>query len=44
LKRKDGDVFVWKKHELPATGERLVELEKVQEELKEILQMGGPGN
>jgi hypothetical protein len=44
LKRKDGDVFVWKKDELPATEERLVELEKVREELKEIVEMGGPGN
>jgi hypothetical protein len=44
LKRKDGDVFVWKKHELPATGERLAELENVREELKEILEMNGPGN
>jgi hypothetical protein len=44
IKRKNGDVFVWKKDELAATQERLMELEKVREELKEILQMGGPGN
>jgi hypothetical protein len=37
LKRDGGDVFVWKKTELPATSERLGELELFRSELTEIL-------
>jgi hypothetical protein len=37
LKKTSGDVFVWKKTELPATKERLNELEKFREELEMIL-------
>lgn len=33
LKRASGDVFVWKKTELPATPERLRELETFREDL-----------
>lgn len=33
LKRPSGDVFVWKKTELPATPERLRELETFREDL-----------
>ena len=39
LKRKGGDVFVWKKDELAATVERLTELERVREELAGILEV-----
>lgn len=39
LKRKGGDVFVWKKDELAATEERLAELERVREELAGILEV-----
>ena len=38
LKKPNGDVFVWKGKELPATAERLRELEKFREELEEILE------
>jgi hypothetical protein len=38
LKRASGDVFVWKKSEVAATGERLRESEKFREELVEILE------
>ncbi len=41
LKRGSSEVFVWKKHELPATGERLSELEAFQRELTEILNSPG---
>jgi hypothetical protein len=37
LKRGSGDVFVWKKTELPATSERLSELETFRRDLSEIL-------
>lgn len=37
LKKKGGDVFVWKGKELAATEERLKELEKFREELEGIL-------
>lgn len=37
LKRPAGDVFVWKKRELPATPERLKALEEFHSELLEIL-------
>jgi len=40
LKRASGDVFVRKKKEVVATGERLKELEKFRVELVEILEMG----
>lgn len=39
LKRGGGEVFVWKKSELPATPERLEELEKFRRELAELLEM-----
>jgi hypothetical protein len=41
LKRASGVVFVWKKKEVAATGERLKELEKFRMELVEILEMSG---
>lgn len=37
LKRASGDVFVWKKTELPATAERLKELERFREDLTRLL-------
>lgn len=37
LKRAAGDVFVWKKTELPATAERLKELERFREDLTRLL-------
>lgn len=39
LKRGAGEVFVWKKSELPATPERMQELETFRRELTEILEM-----
>jgi hypothetical protein len=39
LKRASGDVFVWKKTEVPAAEERLKELEKFRSELEEILEV-----
>lgn len=39
LKRGSGDVFVWKKSELPATPERLQELESFRREITELLEM-----
>lgn len=41
LKKPAGDVFVWKKTEVPATAERLKELEKFRVELMGILEMAG---
>jgi hypothetical protein len=38
LKRGAGEVFIWKKTELPATPERLAELESFRRELTEILE------
>jgi hypothetical protein len=38
LKRSGGDVFVWKQTELPATPERLAELERFHTELNEIME------
>jgi hypothetical protein len=38
LKRKKGDVFVWKKKEVPATDEILGELNDFREELTGILE------
>jgi hypothetical protein len=38
LRRKTGEVFVWKKIELPATPDRLEELELFRSELAEILE------
>ena len=38
LKRGQGEVFVWKKKEVPATAERLHELAKFQEDLTAILE------
>jgi len=40
LKRGAGEVFVWKKAELPATAERLRELESFRQELTRILSEG----
>lgn len=37
LKRGNGEVFVWKKTELPATPDRLKELDTFRQELTEIL-------
>jgi hypothetical protein len=37
LKKPAGDVFVWKKTEVPATPERLQELESFRSELEELL-------
>jgi hypothetical protein len=39
LKKVAGDVFVWKKKEIPATEDRLKELEKFRVELMAILEM-----
>jgi len=39
LKRRDGEVFVWKKRELPATAERLQELELFRRELTDTLEL-----
>jgi Rieske Fe-S protein len=39
LKRGSGEVFVWKKAEIPATQERLRELDEFRRELMEILEM-----
>jgi len=39
LKRGGGEVFVWKKTELPATPERLQELETFRAELARILDL-----
>jgi hypothetical protein len=38
LKKAAGDVFVWKKTEVPATPERLEQLERFRSELEGILQ------
>jgi hypothetical protein len=39
IKRGAGEVFVWKKTELPATPERLRDLESFQRELTELLEL-----
>jgi hypothetical protein len=39
LKRGNSEVFVWKKKEIGATPERLVELAKFRQELTEILEV-----
>jgi hypothetical protein len=39
LKRGAGEVFVWKKTELPATPERLQELELFRQELTDLLKL-----
>jgi|SRR5271170_1509606 hypothetical protein len=41
LKKPTGDVFVWKKAEVPATPERLQELDKFRNDLLEILETAG---
>ena len=41
LKKKKGDVVVWKKTEVTATAEKLGELESFGEELSGILQLAG---
>jgi hypothetical protein len=38
LKRGEGEVFVWKKTEVPATPERLQELASFRQELTDILE------
>ena len=38
LKRRNGEVFVWKRKEVAATEDRLRELEKFREELVGVLQ------
>ena len=40
LKKPGGDVFVWKKKEVPATPERLKELEEFRAELMAFLETG----
>ena len=39
LKRGNGEVFVWKKSEIPATPQRLEELEAFRRELMEMLEL-----
>jgi hypothetical protein len=39
LKKGAGEIFMWKKAELPATRERLEELELFRRELTEILEL-----
>jgi hypothetical protein len=39
LKRGNGEVFVWKKTELPATAERMSELHAFRQALTEILEL-----
>jgi hypothetical protein len=39
LRRGNGEVFVWKKSEIPATPERLRELDEFRRELMEILEI-----
>jgi hypothetical protein len=39
LKRANGEVFVWKKSEIPATPQRLEELEAFRRELMEMLEL-----
>jgi hypothetical protein len=41
LKKPGGDVFVWKKTEVPGTAERLAELEQFRTELVEMLETAG---
>lgn len=41
LKRPTGDVFVWKKTEVPATDQRLHELEQFRKDLVDILEPTG---
>jgi hypothetical protein len=38
LKRGNGEVFVWKKSEIPATRERLEELAAFRKEVMDILE------
>ena len=40
LRKKDGDVFVWKKHEVAASPQRVQELEEFRHELASILDAG----
>jgi hypothetical protein len=39
LKRGSGEVFVWKRKEVEATGEKLKELESFRREITEILEL-----
>jgi hypothetical protein len=41
LQKRTGDVFVWKKTEIPATEQRLLDLEQFRKDLEEALQLGG---
>jgi hypothetical protein len=40
LQKRMGDVFVWKKTEIPATEQRLRDLEQFRKDLEEALQLG----
>jgi hypothetical protein len=42
LKREGGEVFAWKQKEIPATPERVQELEVFRNELTSILEQGPP--
>ena len=42
LRKKSGEVFVWKKSEVPASPERLTELEEFRRDLTSILEEGVP--
>jgi hypothetical protein len=42
LKRRNGEVFVWKKTELEATPERLKQLDDFRSELTSILEQAAP--
>jgi hypothetical protein len=39
LPRPTGDVFVWKRSEMPATAQRLADLDDFRRELREILEL-----
>jgi hypothetical protein len=41
LQKRTGDVFVWKKTEIPATNQRLHDLEQFRKDLEDILQPMG---
>jgi hypothetical protein len=42
LKKSTGDIFVWKNHHLPATPERLQQLESFRSDLTTILELSRP--
>jgi hypothetical protein len=41
LQKRTGDVFVWKKTEIPATHQRLQDLDQFRKDLEDILQPTG---